>query len=227
MIPLRDSIPSKRFCFVTVCILVLNALAFSYQLSLDPEEMKALFQSFGVVPKLFLDAYPQWQAFVPTLTSQFLHGGWFHILMNLWMLWIFADNVEDVMGRFGFLIFYLVCGMAAALFQIFVSGSSETPMVGASGAISGVMGAYLRYFPYSKILTLIPVFFYPLIFPISAKIYLLYWLAIQIVSGGFALGLSAGAGVAWWAHIGGFIAGYLLSFIFGRKPPAPNARFSF
>jgi membrane associated rhomboid family serine protease len=148
----------------------------------------------------------------------FLHGGLFHIVSNLWTLWIFGDNVEDRMGRFRFLVFYLVCGVAAGLIHWWSGPTSTVPTVGASGAIAGVLGAYLRWYPAAKVLTLVPVFFYPLFVDLPAVLYLGIWFVSQLFSGVASIGLPENVGgVAFWAHVGGFVTGVLLCGLFARR----------
>jgi membrane associated rhomboid family serine protease len=150
-------------------------------------------------------------------TSMFLHGSWMHLLGNLWFFWIFGNNIEDSMGHARFLAFYLLCGVAAALLQVMVSQTSAVPMVGASGAISGVMGAYLILYPRVRVYTLVPVGIIPLFIKLPAWTMLLYWMALQLLGGLFgALSAEGGGGVAFWAHVGGFVAGMVLVKVFAR-----------
>jgi membrane associated rhomboid family serine protease len=204
MIPLRDTQPSYSAPVVTVGLIVLNILVFLYELSLDDFSRNELMMSFGVVPaRLQMDAF---------ITSMFLHGGWMHLIGNMWFLWIYGDNVEDVLGSGRYLLFYLLCGIAAALVHVFFNAGSRLPTVGASGAIAGVMGAYLAKFPHSKVLTLIPIFVFFTTVEIPAVFILAYWLLLQVFSGVGEVAQSqlSKGGVAWWAHIGGFAAGFLL-----------------
>ena len=147
----------------------------------------------------------------------FLHGGWAHIIGNMWTLWIFGDNVEDRMGPFRFTVFYLLCGLVAGVVHYFTNADSDVPTVGASGAIAGVLGAYFVLFPRSQIVVMVPIFFYPLFFEVPAVTYLLFWALSQVFSGTLALaGPVEVGGVAWWAHVGGFSAGLLLHPLFIR-----------
>jgi membrane associated rhomboid family serine protease len=208
MIPLRDVIPSRTFPFVTVTIIVLNVLAFVFELSLDPRALSEFVRVYGVVPADF---------HAPTLiTSMFLHGGWSHILSNMWYLWIFGDNVEDQCGHGRFVVFYLLCGVAAALGQIVMNPQSVTPTIGASGAIAGVMGAYFLLFPQSRVLTLI---FWFQVIEVPAIVLLGFWFLMQLVSAGSiaASTNSAGGGVAFAAHVVGFLAGLGGIFLFRRR----------
>ena len=207
MIPLRDTQPSYTFPFVTVAIIVLNVLAFLYEFLMDPYELNFFIAHYGVIPTRF-----QW---MDVLTSIFLHGGWMHLIGNMWFLWIYGDNVEDILGHAQYLIFYLLCGLAATMVHVLFNGDSRVPTIGASGAIAGVMGAYVVKFPHSKITTLVPVFVFITTMEIPAYIILLYWFVIQFFSGVGSVGhshLSQG-GVAWFAHIGGFLAGVALILV--------------
>lgn len=201
MIPLRDTQPSYTFPFVTVAIIVLNVLAFLYEFMMDPYELNFFIAHYGVIPGRF-----QW---MDVLTSIFLHGGWMHLIGNMWFLWIYGDNVEDILGHAPYLLFYLLCGLAATMVHVLFNGDSRVPTIGASGAIAGVMGAYVVKFPHSRITTLVPVFVFITTMEIPAYFILLYWFVIQFFSGVGSVGhshLSQG-GVAWFAHVGGFLAG--------------------
>ncbi|UCF88218.1 MAG: rhomboid family intramembrane serine protease [bacterium] len=211
MIPLRDNIPSRKVPFVTYVLVGANVLAFFFELSLGPN-LERFIYIFGVVPQKVVYAVfeaPQLipYALVPFLTSQFLHGGWLHLLGNMLFLYIFGDNVEGAFGHFRYLIFYLACGVAASMAHFLVNPSSTVPTVGASGAIAGILGAYFLLFPKARVLTLVPIFYFVQIVEIPAVLFLGLWFLIQFLSGSMALGTEAAAGVAWWAHIGGFIVG--------------------
>ena len=216
MIPLRDRNPRSTTPFVTVSLIIVNVLVFLYQLSLGPRVGEAFAFTFGMIPARIPLAFSAGaqvtvgQAFFPLFTSIFLHGGFLHLAGNMWFLWVFGDNVEDRLGHARYLLFYLLCGLGAGLAHTFVNLNSTIPAVGASGAISGVLGAYLILFPGARVLTLIPliVFFFTVELP--AFILLLYWFLIQSLSGLSSLGGREGGGTAWWAHIGGFLLGILL-----------------
>lgn len=213
MIPLRDSQPSDSKPLVTLLLIVVNFLVFFYELSLDPYSRNHFIATYAVVPdQLTLSSL---------VTSMFLHGGWLHIIGNMWFLWIFGDNVEDLLGHGKFLLFYLVCGVAAGMVQVAVNPGSRLPTIGASGAIAGVMGAYLVRFPRSHILTLVPIFFFLTTFDLPAWVLLAYWFLIQFFSGVGAVAYSnlSEGGVAWFAHVGGFVAGIVLVFIMHPQQP--------
>jgi membrane associated rhomboid family serine protease len=210
MFPLRDTQPSYTKPVVTVFLIVINILVFLYEFSLDPYSQNAFIATYGLVPEHF--------QFANILYSMFLHGGWMHVLGNMWFLWIFGDNIEDILGHTKYLAFYLLCGIVAALTQVFFNLGSRVPMVGASGAIAGVMGAYLVKFPHSRIRTLV-FFFFVLFTDIPAWLMLIYWFAIQFFSGVGSLGDSQAnqGGTAFFAHIGGFIAGIVLVNVMGAR----------
>ncbi len=213
MIPLRDVIPSRTVPFLTVTIIILNALAWFYELGLPREDLPVFLQQFGVVPAFFAP---------PTLiSSMFLHGSWSHVLGNMWYLWIFGDNVEDRMGHFRFLVFYLLCGIVAAFGQILIDPTSTLPTIGASGAIAGVMGAYFVLYPQSRVLTLIPLIIFWEIVELPAIFLLGFWFLMQLFSAGAiaATSNSQAGGVAFMAHVAGFITGLLGVFIFRKRTP--------
>ena len=213
MIPLRDVIPSRTTPYITVTIILINAAAWFYELAMPREELNVFLQLFGVVPA----------AFVPTtlLTSMFLHGGWSHVIGNMWYLWIFGDNVEDRMGHGRFVVFYLLCGFVAAVGQIVLDPESTIPMIGASGAIAGVMGAYFVLYPHSRVLTLIPIIIFIDIIELPAIVLLGFWFVMQLFSAGAIAVTSStgGGGVAFMAHVAGFVMGVIGVFVFRKKPP--------
>jgi membrane associated rhomboid family serine protease len=220
MIPIRDAIRSKHFPAVNVLIIGLNVIAFLWELMQGPHMEEAFFL-FGVVPIRYSNPeisahFTSFQQILPFLTSMFLHGGFLHILGNMWFLYIFGDNIEDHLGHFRYLIFYIFCGVAAGLIHLFTNWGSKIPTIGASGAISGVMGAYLLLYPSSKILTLIPIFFFFQFIEVPAFIFLGFWLLIQLFSA--SLTPKNVGGVAFWAHVGGFVAGLAFVKIFDVIP---------
>ena len=222
MIPFRDNVPSRTLPIVTVSIILINIAAFIYELSLGDLLDRFLFQ-YGIVPAAVLS----WPASnltllavtVPFVTSMFLHGGWFHLIGNMWYLWIFGDNVEDRLGHFTFLIFYLLSGLGAGFVQTILNPNAEIPSIGASGAIAGVLGAYLVSYPFAKVLTLVPIFIFIQFIEIPAIIVLGLWFVLQFLYGAASLTAATASqgGVAWWAHVGGFIIGILLVGLFPRK----------
>jgi membrane associated rhomboid family serine protease len=203
MIPLRDSHPSNHTPIVTFILIAVNSLIFLYQVSLGEFEMNEFIHTYAIVP-----AKLQYGSMV---TSMFLHGGWMHLIGNMWFLWIFGDNVEDILGPFKYLLFYLACGVLAAMAQLPFNAGSQIPILGASGAIAGVMGAYLVKFRHSQITTLIPLGFIFLTRDIPATFMIGYWIVLQVISGVLDLGRAMDTGgVAFFAHVGGFVAGLVL-----------------
>ena len=211
MIPLRDVIPSRTTPVVTISLIAVNALAFFYQLSLG-DAVNEFIVYFGLVPAAF--------SWVAVFSSMFLHGGFLHFGGNMLYLWIFGDNVEDRMGHGRFLVFYLLCGVAAALAQTALNPESIVPMVGASGAIAGVMGAYFVLYPHSRIVTLVPIFVFIQIMEIPAIFFLGIWFLMQFLSGvgsiATAVGGEPSGGIAFWAHVAGFLAGVSSVIVFRR-----------
>jgi membrane associated rhomboid family serine protease len=196
------------------CLLAVNVLVFLFFLGLSPTREFTLFHLYGVVPaRYFNPEWAMWRGYpdgllLPFFSHMFLHSGWLHLIFNMWTLWIFGDNVEDVMGPVRFLIFYLLCGLGALGMHMVISPDSMVPVVGASGAIAGVMGAYFFLYPHAKVVTFLPILIIPFVFELPAVFYLGAWFLTQVFSG--MLSPSGGGGVAWWAHIGGFVAGMLL-----------------
>lgn len=213
MFPLYDDNRSSRVAWVTRTLIVLNVLVFLYQTSLSQPALESLISQYGFIPARLQADLPG--AIVTMFSSQFLHGSLLHLAGNMWFLWVFGDNIEDRFGHFGFLLFYLGWGVVAALAQAFFGGDPGVPMVGASGAISGVLGAYLVTYPQARIRTFVPIFIIFLLPWVPAIIYLPYWFALQV------FGLQAEASnVAVLAHIGGFVAGVILAFAVPRRRPA-------
>ena len=215
---------------MTWALIAVNCLVFAYQLALPESGLLRLFHLYGVVPARFSSpawafeaGYPRSLA-LPFVTSMFLHGGFFHLLSNMWTLWIFGDNVEDRMGRLRYLAFYLICGLGAGLVHWLTNLDSTVPTIGASGAIAGVLGAYLVLYPQSRVTTLVLLFFWPLFFEIPAVVYLGFWFVTQLLSGASSLasGAAGAGGVAWWAHVGGFLAGVVLYRLFLERRPQPR-----
>jgi membrane associated rhomboid family serine protease len=234
MFPIRDTVPSRHVPVATWLLIAANTVVFLYQLALPDAAQQQLIYVFGIVPARF--THPDWASSVgfppeslwPFVTSQFLHGGFLHILANMWTLWIFGDNVEDRMGPLRFVAFYLLCGVASGMLHWMTNPDSTLPTIGASGAIAGVLGAYLRLFPRARILTLIPIFIFPFFFELPAFFYLGFWFLTQLLNGTFSIGgATAAQGVAWWAHVGGFLAGLAVCPIFLRRAragPGPPQR---
>jgi membrane associated rhomboid family serine protease len=217
MLPLRDTVRSRSFPIVNWLLIVLNVFSFFVLLSLGPRA-QAVVNVLGVVPARWLARRSLFQV-LTLFSSMFLHGSWAHLFSNMWALYIFGDNVEDRMGSGRYLLFYLLCGLAAAFAHILFNPRSTIPTVGASGAISGVLAAYLLFFPSARVITLVPLFFLPWFVEVPALIYLGMWFLSQLLNGLLAIvsGVQAFGGVAWWAHVGGFVAGFILGPIFMRR----------
>jgi membrane associated rhomboid family serine protease len=215
MIPLRDKNPTHRVPFVNITIIVVNVVAFLYELSLGAQ-LEMFFFQFGIVPQRFVSGLNSIEvvsdSLIPLFSSMFLHGGWLHLGGNMLYLWVFGDNVEDKLGHGRFILFYLLCGIAASVVHVMIEPTSAIPTVGASGAISGVLAAYLLMFPKARVVTVIPIFIFLQIAELPALIVLGFWFVIQFFNGLLSLGYQTAGmgGVAWWAHIGGFVAGAVL-----------------
>lgn len=211
MIPLRSTERVYSRTTVTISLIAVNLVIFLYQAALDPYTLDAFVSRWGIVPDQL--------RLITLFTSMFLHGGWMHVLGNMLFLWVFGRSVEDLIGGPRFLAFYIVCGLIAAVGQVIVNPYSRIPTIGASGAIAGVMGAYLLKFPRSRIQTLVPIFVFITTMEIPAALLLVYWLVVQFFSGIGSLARTdyTGGGVAWFAHIGGFLGGMLLIKLFPAR----------
>ncbi|HCX89467.1 MAG: rhomboid family intramembrane serine protease [Deltaproteobacteria bacterium CG12_big_fil_rev_8_21_14_0_65_43_10] len=222
MIPLRDENPSSTIPFINTAFILANIYVFIYQNFFVPGGSSPLFFRLGSIPyefTHFVDIPPQSLVPVPLtiFTAMFMHGGWIHLISNMLFLWVFGNNVEDVLGHIKYLFFYIVCGVLASLLHIFTNINSQVPSIGASGAIAGVMGAYLFLFPKARIKTLVIFIIFIKILRLPAIIILGYWILIQILSGFAETGLPKGAGIAWFAHIGGFFSGFFLIMIMKKR----------
>lgn len=221
MIPFRDDIQARQYPVITVTIIVANALVYLFQSTLEPHALQALVWDFGLVPARLsawreLPGLTAVSLLVTMQTSMFLHGGLAHLAGNMWFLWIFGDNVEDRMGPGRFLLFYLTCGQLAGVAHILFNLESAVPAIGASGALAGVLGAYFVSFPFARVLVMIPPFFLGPFLQLPAMIVLGIWFLLQFAG---VFDTSAGGGVAWWAHVGGFIAGASLIGFFAKPSP--------
>jgi|SRR5579875_45345 len=223
MIPLKNLRPREHFPFMTVGIIVCNFMVFFYQLTLSPQALQSFIITYSLVPARVQMAltgshFTLAQGFVPFFTSMFLHAGWLHIIGNMWFLWLFGGNVEDRLGHLPYLGFYILCGLGAGAAQTLFSLGSTIPSLGASGAIAGVLGAYIIFFPSSKIFTLVTLFFWWFFARIPAILFIGLWFLVQFLSGVSSIGHEASGGIAWWAHVGGFLLGTLLVAGMRRKP---------
>jgi len=215
VIPLKDENPTSTFPFFTILFIVANASVFAYQLSLGTANMEPFVRKMAVIPGEIVHGFAV-SEYATLLTSLFLHGGLIHLIGNMLYLWIFGNNIEDALGHVPFVLFYLLCGVAASLTHIILNISSDVPVMGASGAISGVLGAYLVLYPRARVLAAVPILFFIRIVRVPAAFLLIVWIALQVVSGLPSLLTDAGGGtgVAWFAHIGGFLAGIVLLPLF-------------
>jgi membrane associated rhomboid family serine protease len=222
MIPLSDDVPGERFSLVTVTLILANATIFLFETLLGPAAERWIY-TFGVIPARLTQNWMSVAAWLPLISSMFLHGGWAHLLGNMLYLRIFGDNVEDRMGHGRFLLFYLLSGIVAGLAQVAAAPTARLPSIGASGAIAGVLGAYLLLFPRARIRTLVPLPFWLSIIALPAPVVLIGWFIIQFFNGLASLEVVVQTGgVAWWAHIGGFITGMVLMPIFRQRRQRPS-----
>lgn len=220
MIPIRDDNPTRRVPWVTIALIGINLAVFAYELTLEPSALETFWVRWAFVPARFLATPLASAQFATLFTAMFMHAGWVHVAGNLLYLWIFGNNVEDRLGPLGFIAFYLATGVIAALAQLAAVPGATTPTLGASGAIAGVLGAYLLLFPGASVVTIIPVFIFIEVARVPAYLVIGFWFVLQLGSGLASLGADAAAGgVAWFAHIGGFCAGLLLAV-----PAALNSR---
>ena len=243
MIPLHDNIASRRVPIITVALIAVNLAVFLLCALMNERELQAFLFRYGLIPaKLFRPMKVAWfyfnefglsvpthyslsEALLPLVTCMFLHGSVIHVVGNMWILWIFGDNVEDCLGHLGFLLFYLVCGLASGLVQLLSAPTSPVVTIGASGAVAAVMGAYMVLYPYARVMTFVWLLFYVDVLPIPAFLFLFYWFLVQVLSGTATLGGSGLAGgVAWWAHIGGFVAGFGFVLLAGLRPQVEYIR---
>ena len=216
MFPVQTTVPLRNPPLVTWALIAVNCVVFLYQISLSEPELEVFLSRFALIPARYFapDAPSSLSVldFLPFVTNMFLHGGWLHLILNMWTLWLFGRTVEDRFGSARYLLFYLLCGAVASTTHALVNATSEIPALGASGAIAGVLGCYMRMFPLSRVVVMIPILFFPFFFELPAIVFTGLWFLVQVMQGTADLfAPPAGAGVAWWAHIGGFVAGFLLT----------------
>jgi membrane associated rhomboid family serine protease len=223
MIPFRDNIPSRSFPIINILIIGINIVAFVYELSLG-SGLQRFINHYALIPAHVL-SWPAphvtlEQVAMPFLTAMFLHAGWLHLIGNMLYLWIFGDNVEDRLGHINYLFFYILCGLGAGIAHTIINAGSTVPSLGASGAIAGVLGAYLVSYPFARVLTLVPILIFLQVIEIPAIIVLGFWFVMQFLYGAASLMTTSGnsGGTAWWAHVGGFVIGILLLRVFPRRP---------
>jgi membrane associated rhomboid family serine protease len=222
MFPIKNAVPSRYPPVVTWSLIGTNCLVFLFQISLSPGELEWLVYNFALVPARYFSAYGTAQLslgdFLPFVTNTFMHGGWLHLILNMWMLWMFGGTVEDRFGRGRYLVFYLACGVLASFAHAVFNPTSTVPALGASGAISGIMGCFVRLFPLARLIVVVPIIFIPLFFEVPAIVFVGIWFILQLLQGAVDLFMpSQGGGVAWWAHIGGFVAGLALGPLLMRS----------
>lgn len=236
MIPFRTTAPGAAMPVVTMGLILANCAVFLYQIDLSPRAEMHFLYTYALVPAIYgnpdmarhagLDPHNYW----PLLTNTFMHGGWLHLIFNMWTLWLFGAPLEGRMSRMRYLAFYLLCGLVGSLGHLLANLSSTVPALGASGAIAGLLGAYARVFPGAKVTILLPIIIIPFIFSVPAIAFTAVWFGLQLWQGASAMHDASGAGgIAWWAHIGGFLAGLLLATWMGARPwtsppPPPRAR---
>ncbi len=217
MIPLKDNIPSRSFPITNTSIILVNIFVFLFEMS-QGSRLNTFISTHAFMPNLFFIHFSAFDSIKRLLPHMFIHGGLIHILGNMWFLWIFGDNVEDRMGHLQYLLFYLLGGIFSAIFQGLFSPSSTIPLIGASGAISAVLAAYVCFFPHARILTLLPIFLFITIVNIPAVVFIVFWFLIQFLYGFASLAASIKGGVAWFAHIGGFIFGIVwVKYVLGKR----------
>ena len=221
MIPLRDNIQIRSFPFVTILLFLINCYVFYLELTATNQQIAEIMNRYSLVPAAFVKAITQQSLYMgdylPLISNLFLHGGWLHIIGNLWFLFLFGRTSEGCLGHLKYFIFYLACGIAANLVQVAFDPSSDIPVIGASGAISGILGSYIFCFPRARISTLIPIFFFFTIVEIPALVFIGIWFLLQVYQGTLSNSM-AGSNVAWWAHIGGFLMGIGLNVMLNRRP---------
>ena len=227
MIPLRDDNPTVLWPLVTIALILANAAVFFYELSLDPRLLESLIYQMGMVPAAVTGSFiPGTGGYFTLVTSMFLHGGWMHVIGNMLYLWIFGNNIEDSMGHLRFILFYLITGLAAAAAHLAFNAASTVPTIGASGAVSGVLGAYLVLFPHARVQTLVTLGFFIRIIYVPAWVLLLFWIGLQLLNQALAPIDPAAGGVAYAAHIGGFAAGLVLIPLFRKHRRRSHFRYS-
>jgi membrane associated rhomboid family serine protease len=226
MFPIRNTVPSRYLPVVTWMLIATNCLVFLFQSSLDPYELEVFVRQFALIPALYSDVFVTGEVdataadLLPLFTMMFLHGGWLHLILNMWTLWLFGPTIEDRLGHGRYLAFYIGCGLSASVAHVVFNSTSIVPALGASGAIAGILGGYMRLFPLARVVVVVPILFIPLFFQVYAFIFIGLWFLLQVFQGILDSALaSSGGGVAWWAHVGGFVAGLTLCPLVVRSTP--------
>ena len=224
MIPIGNAVPSRYPPVVTWILIATNCLVFLFQDSLSPDELELLVREFALIPARYTEVFAYGDPdldvadIIPFFTMMFLHGGWLHLILNMWTLWLFGPAIEDRMGHGRYLAFYLGCGFAASLAHVVFNPTSIVPALGASGAIAGILGCYMRLFPMARVVVVVPILFIPLFFEVYAFVFIGLWFLLQLFQSTMSLLLPAASGdVAWWAHVGGFVAGFTLGPLLVRS----------
>jgi membrane associated rhomboid family serine protease len=223
MIPIRSTVPTRYPPLVTWTLIAINCIVFLFQAGLPPAELSEFLYNFALIPARYfhpgavVDSYLDPSVYTPFVTMMFLHAGWLHLIFNMWTLWLFGPAVEDRMGHGRYLAFYLACGIVASLAQTAADPYSTIPALGASGAIAGVLGCYMRLFPLAQVIVLVPILFLPLFFELYAFIFIGIWFAMQVIEGTLASLAPSEGGVAWWAHVGGFLIGFVFGPLLQRS----------
>jgi membrane associated rhomboid family serine protease len=216
MFPIRNAVPTRYPPTVTWALIVVNCAVFLFQISLSPAELEEFLAQFALIPArythpfLFGGGPLGADDLIPFGTMMFLHGGWLHLILNMWTLWLFGPAIEDRLGHGRYLAFYLVCGIAAGIAHAVFNPTSIVPALGASGAIAGVLGCYMWMFPLSRVIVVVPILFIPLFFELYAFVFIGFWFLMQLLQGAVELLAPSAGGVAWWAHVGGFVVGAVL-----------------
>jgi membrane associated rhomboid family serine protease len=212
MFPIRSAVPTRYPPFVTWALIVANCLVFLFEISLTPDELDEFLSRFALIPARYAYGDPDLTDYIPFVSNMFLHGGWLHLILNMWTLWVFGPTVEDRFGAGRYLLMYLGLGIFASVAHTVFNAGSTVPALGASGAIAGILGCYIRLFPWARLVVVIPILFLPLFFEVPAIVFAGLWFVMQVLQGTIELLMpSAGGGVAWWAHVGGFVAGVILA----------------
>jgi membrane associated rhomboid family serine protease len=222
MIPIRNAVPSRYPPVITWILIAANCLVFLFEDSLEPDELELFLRQFALIPARYFELTGEADLtavdIVPFFSMMFLHGGWLHLILNMWTLWLFGPTVEDRLGHGRYLAFYLVCGLAASVAHVMFNPTSIVPALGASGAIAGILGCYIRLFPLARVVVVVPILFVPLFFEVYAFVFVGLWFLLQLLQSVMEfLVPSSGGDVAWWAHVGGFVAGFALGPLLVRS----------
>jgi membrane associated rhomboid family serine protease len=232
MLPIQIAVPTRYPAVVTYALIAANCAAFLFQISLSPTELEAFLYEFALVPAHYFAAPPGLTShgvsdYLPFLSNMFLHGGWLHLILNMWTLYLFGPAIEDRLGSTRYLVFYLVCGLFASIAHAFFNPTSTIPALGASGAISGVLGSFIMMFPLARLVIVIPILFFPFFFEVPAFLFAAFWFLTQVTAGVAELFMPPQTGgIAWWAHTGGFVAGIVLTLLLRQSKQAYRTYYS-